>query len=245
MSFIFIIWLVYMFYKLFLSNDQESTRRHTGGNNYYQRQYSRGNARNNFVEALLVLIAAMMKADGAPRRVELDYVKSVLRQSLGSDMEAKQALIRLRDILKMNIDLGTVTMNIRYSVDYSTRLQIIHIMYGIAMADGVVTQSERNLVFRIGYAIGLTTADIESLFSTYNDFSSDNETANIDAAYKILEVDANASDDEVKKAYRNMVKKYHPDRVAQLGEAAQKEATNKFRKVQEAYEKICNARGIK
>lgn len=247
MSTLFIIWIIYMLYKIFFAEDRSSTRTHTNQSNYYQRTYSRGynNARNNFVEALLVLIAAMMKADGNPKKTELDYVKRTLLQSLGSEEEAKRALHRLRDILQMDIDLGTVTMEIRYSVDYSTRLQIIHILYGIAMADGVLTQSEKNLVFRIGYAIGLATADIESLFSTYNDFSKGNQTTNINAAYKILEINANASDDEVKKAYRNMVKKYHPDRVAQLGEAAQKEATNKFRKVQEAYETICNARGIK
>ena len=59
-----------------------------------------------------------------------------------------------------------------------------------------------------------------------------------DEAYKILELSENASIPEIKKAYRKMVKKYHPDKVIHLGKAHQKGAEEKFRKVQEAYEQL-------
>ncbi|MFB6307586.1 MAG: DnaJ domain-containing protein, partial [Flavobacteriales bacterium] len=63
-------------------------------------------------------------------------------------------------------------------------------------------------------------------------------------AYKILEVDPNASDEEVKKAYRKMAVKYHPDKVNHLGEKFKKATEEKFQKVQSAYEQIKKERNI-
>jgi len=244
MSFILHILFIYFIFKLLFSReDSDSSRTTRGGQGAYQsRAYGR-NVKQDFIESLLVLIAAMMKADGQVKKVELDYVKSILLNNLG-ESQTRDALLRLRDILKTNIDVNRICMTIRYSVDYSTRLQIIHILYGIALADGVVTAEEKNLVFQIGYAIGLSVADIESLFGTYQDFSKGGN-GNIEDAYKVLEITKDATDDEVKKAYRNMAKKYHPDTVAQLGEEAQKAAETKFKKLKDAYEKVKEARGMK
>ena len=65
-----------------------------------------------------------------------------------------------------------------------------------------------------------------------------------DWAYTILEISRDASDEEVKRAYRRMAMKFHPDKVSSLGPEAQRVATEKFRKVQEAYEYIKRMRAI-
>jgi DnaJ like chaperone protein len=65
-----------------------------------------------------------------------------------------------------------------------------------------------------------------------------------DTAYTILEIERTATDEEVKKAYRNMAKKYHPDRVNTKDEAIKKGAEEKFKQVQKAYEQIQKERGI-
>ena len=65
-----------------------------------------------------------------------------------------------------------------------------------------------------------------------------------ESAYKILEIDKSASDADVKKAYRKMVKKYHPDKLEHMDEAYKKGAREKFDKVQEAYETIQKERGF-
>ena len=61
---------------------------------------------------------------------------------------------------------------------------------------------------------------------------------NTDNAYKILEVATNASQDQIKNAYRKMVKKYHPDKLRGQDPAMIKGAEEKFREVQKAYETL-------
>jgi DnaJ like chaperone protein len=69
--------------------------------------------------------------------------------------------------------------------------------------------------------------------------------ADVDSDYKILEIHNSASDEELKKAYKKMAVKFHPDKVSHLGEEYQQDAKEKFQKVQQAYESIKKQRGIK
>ena len=67
----------------------------------------------------------------------------------------------------------------------------------------------------------------------------------LESAYQILGINSSSDEAEIKKAYRKLAIKYHPDKVSQLGEDFQKGAKEKFQKVQDSYEKIKEARGIK
>lgn len=60
----------------------------------------------------------------------------------------------------------------------------------------------------------------------------------------MLGVSPDATDDEVRKAYRNLALKHHPDRVAALGEDIRRAAEKKFQEINEAKEKIFKARGM-
>ena len=62
--------------------------------------------------------------------------------------------------------------------------------------------------------------------------------------YTILEISEKVTDQEVKTAYRKMAKKYHPDKLVDLGEDVRKSGREKFHKVQDAYDAICKERGI-
>jgi len=68
--------------------------------------------------------------------------------------------------------------------------------------------------------------------------------SNPDRAYKILEIDRNATPAEIKTAYRTMVKKYHPDKLQHMDDVYRKGAEEKFRKVQEAYEQLQKEKGF-
>jgi len=65
------------------------------------------------------------------------------------------------------------------------------------------------------------------------------------SSYNVLGISASATDKELKKAYRKLAVKYHPDKVAHLGNDHVEVAEDKFQKLQEAYEAIKSSRGLK
>lgn len=198
-------------------------------------QQERRTTTGDFVMSLLVLVAAMMKADGRVTRSELNYVKSYFIRSFG-EASAREAVRMLGDLVKQNIPAGDVARQIKRSLDYSSRLQLLHFLYGISQADQRVHPEEIKLIDHIALQMGISEADRNSIKSMF--------VRTTDGAYKILEIDPSASDEEVKKAYREMANKYHPDKVSYLGEEFKEVAHEKFQKVNEAYNAIKKERGM-
>ncbi len=192
--------------------------------------------RGDFALTFVVLTAAIMKADGKILKTELDFVKKAYVKFFG-EQQAKEMIRILRDVLQKEINLYEVSEQIKHHMNYESRLQVLHFLYGVAQSDGQITTDESNLISQIAHLIGLSPADTVSIKNMYIE-----ET---DSAYKILEVDRTASDAEIKKAYKKLAIKYHPDKVSYLGEQAQKQAEEKFKKLNEAYEAIKKERNIK
>lgn len=203
-----------------------------GGSAY---QPGQPTTQGGYVMSLLVLVAAVMKADGKILKSELDYTKQFFVGSFGT-AAAGEAIKILRDLLKQNIPVTDVCRQIAKNMDYSSRLQLLHFLFGIAAADQIVDISEHQLIAHIAQQMGIGEKDYQSIESMF--------VANTDAAYKILEAEPSATDDELKKAYRAMAIKYHPDKVHYLGEDIQNAANDKFQKVNEAWEVIKKQRGI-
>lgn len=189
----------------------------------------------DFALSLIVLVAAVMKADGKVVRAELDYVKNFFRNQFGEDT-AREALMMLRDLLKQNIPLVDVCRQISSNMEYSSRLQLIHMLYGISASDRYIDQRELKSIESIAGYLNISQKDHESIKNMF--------IPSGDAYYKILEIEPSASNDEVKKAYRKMARKYHPDMVSHLGDDFKNIADEKFKKVNEAYEKIKKSRNM-
>ena len=200
-------------------------------NNYPPRQTTQG----GYIMSLLVLVAAVMKADGKILKSELEYTKQFFVRSFGT-AAAGEAIKILRDLLNQNIPVTDVCQQIRKNMDHPSRLQLVHFLFGIADADGHIHESEHQLIKHIAEQMGISEKDYKSIEAMF--------VADTDAAYKILEVEPTATDEELKKAYRKMAVKYHPDKVHYLGEDIQKAAHEKFQKVNEAWEIIKKQRGI-
>ena len=108
----------------------------------------------------------------------------------------------------------------------------------IAKSDGEIAQQELYVIEQIAINMSVQNADYQSILALYQRHKDSNW------AYTALEISPSATDDEVKKAYRRMAMKYHPDKVANAGEEIRKQATEKFRGINEAYEHIKQQRGI-
>jgi DnaJ like chaperone protein len=183
----------------------------------------------DFNISLLVLAAAIMKADNRILKSELDYVKRFLRSNYG-EKKSLDLLKLLKDILEKNIDIRGVCYQIKGHMNHAQRLQLVHFLIGIAKADGNIDSSEVQMLRAIASYLNVSIQDFSSMDAMYAKQPSREDY------FKVLELSSNANEQEIKSAYRKMAKKYHPDRLGEVGEEVKEAALEKFRKVQEAYE---------
>ena len=190
----------------------------------------------DFEISLLILSSFVIKADGTVSQSELDYVRRYFVQAYGKD-RANATFKVFNDVIKKSdISAKGIASDIRSKTRYESRLQILHFLFSIANADGTVTTSEVNMINQIAGYLSIQSADFHSIKAMF--------FKNPDRAYKILEIDKTATVAEIKKAYRTMAKKYHPDKLIDMDEAYKKGAEQKFREVQESYESLQKERGF-
>lgn len=185
---------------------------------------------------LLSLCSIVIKADGQVSQRELDYVRQYFINTYGK--EKANAIFRtFNDVIKKReVSAQRICTYLNQRTRYEVRLQLIHFLFGIAQADGQVSNPEVSKIRELAGYLRLGMNDFESIMAMF--------IKSADNAYKILEIQRSSSDDEVKKAYRTMAKKYHPDKVITENEAIKKGAEEKFKEVQKAYEVIQQERGM-
>lgn len=224
----------------FLEKNQKRTSTYSRRDTSYGTFTSSGNEQyvspTDFELNLLSLCAIVIKADGRTTQQELDYVRGKFVTMYGQE-KANHIFRTFNNIVKhQDISVERICSFMTYRSSYETRLQIIHFLFEVAQVDGKISDSELYQMERIARGLRISGQDYESVKAMF--FKSN------DDAYKILEISHNATDAEVKKAYREMAKKYHPDRVITSDEAIRKGAEEKFKKVQQAYEKIQKERNL-
>lgn len=205
---------------------------------YQQAQAGRGASNTqsgDFEISLLILASIVIKADGKVDQRELDFVRAQFVGMYGKE-RANHAFKLFKGIIKKEVSAHQVCVQIRQHMPHASRLQLMHFLFGIAKADQHVVGSEVNEIKKIAGYLNINQYDFESIKAMFYDES--------DSAYKILEITKSATDSEVKKAYRKMAKKYHPDKLQGLGTEHIKGAEDKFLQIQNAYDKIKNERGI-
>ncbi|MDG1423433.1 MAG: TerB family tellurite resistance protein [Flavobacteriaceae bacterium] len=204
----------------------------------YQKDFQQKRAQTlsgDFEISLLILASVVIKADGKVDERELNYVRSQFVGMYGKD-RANKAFQLFKGMMKKQVSSRQVCIQIRQHMPHSSRLQLIHFLFGIAKADEYVSDIEVDEIRKIAGYLYVNQYDFESIKAMFYKSS--------DSAYKILEVETSVTDSELKTAYRKMVKKYHPDKLIGLGDEHLKGAKEKFQRIQEAYEAIKNERGI-
>lgn len=200
---------------------------------YYQQRSS-----NNDVQTMLMaLSAAVMRADGKVLKAELDYVKGFFTQQFGSQFTSAHLQTLKRFLDSGQIPIQQICQDIRMRLPVESRIHLIHYLFAIAKSDGNVSSAEIDVIQQISNLFHIPQVEFDSVKNMfYRDTNSD---------YKVLGIESTATDEEVKKAYRQMAIKFHPDKVAQMGEEFQKGAKEKFQQIQDSYEAIKKSRGFK
>ena len=191
---------------------------------------------SDFHISLLVLAARVIKADGQVQQRELDFVRAQFVSMFGKE-KANESFRLFKSIVDQPIPLTKVCNQINGFTTHSTRIQLIHFLFKLGLADGHLHEDEILEIKRIAQHLRVNHYDFESIKAMF----AKGQDANW--AFKVLEISENASEQEVKKAYRKMAMKYHPDRLVDSGEEVQKAAQETFLKVQEAYDHICKNKG--
>ncbi|HBL38556.1 MAG TPA: molecular chaperone DnaJ [Flavobacteriales bacterium] len=220
--------LGYALGKMFADNSDASAASRSGKSNRTRP--------GDFSLSLLILSAAVMKADDRILKSELNFVKSFLRKNFGQQ-QGEQLTLMLRDILKQEIHVRDVSEQIRLHMDVSKRLLLLQYLYGIARADGHIHTNEISLIRQIAAWMAIPAGDLNSIEEMFQAGSAN--------PYTVLEVASEATDAEIKKAYRRLAIKYHPDKVLDLGETHRAQAKERFIAIQNAYEQIKDERGFK
>lgn len=185
---------------------------------------------------LLSLASIVIKADGKVSQTELDYARQYFVRAYGKD-RANATFRTFNDVIKnREVSASRICAYLNTRTRYEVRLQILHFLFGIAQADGQISPSEVHILSQIAGFFRINRSDFESIKAMF--------IKKADSAYKILEIEKSATDADVKKAFRTMAKKYHPDKLMDMDEAYRKGAEEKFRNVQEAYETIQKERGM-
>ncbi|MBD73149.1 MAG: molecular chaperone DjlA [Candidatus Marinimicrobia bacterium] len=189
----------------------------------------------DFMVSLLVLLGAVMKADKQLLKSELDYVKNFLRQQF-SHQDTQEYMILFKDIIKQDYPIRDVCRQIQRSMDHPSRLELIHVLFGLSKADGHIHPDEIKVINTIGRYLNINDSDFDSIKAMF--------VKDTQSAYKILEIKKSVTDSEVKKAYRKMASKYHPDKVNHLGDDLKHLAEEKFKAMNDAYQSIKKERGM-
>lgn len=213
-----------------------------GDPNYYYGQ------RNSFLFSMLVMASYIIKADGRIMHSEMEFVRRFLRANFGEEAvnEGEQILLNLFEERKrMEAQNPTAFKNtihecgaqIAANLSYGERLQLLDFLVNIAKADGHICPAEIEVLKEVAACMGLQMKEVESMLNLGGD--------SLEEAYKVLEIEPSATNDEVRAAYRRLALKHHPDRVATLGEDVRKAAEEKFQNINNAKEIIYKARGMK
>jgi DnaJ like chaperone protein len=211
----------------------------------------------DFGRYLMMLSSIVIKADGRTLKSELNFVKKFFVQQFGEE-NAKKHVLNLKKYLDTNLSLDKIAREIEKSLNGSSKIQLLHYLLGIAKADGEISNSELIVIKNIAKALNIPSRTFDSILAMFhyqssgkNNYNNNQNNAqrnpqyNISSSYQILGLPKTATPEEVKKSYRKLVVKYHPDKVAQLGPEFQKGAKENFQKVQEAYDNIKEYKGIK
>ncbi|UCD37908.1 MAG: TerB family tellurite resistance protein [Fidelibacterota bacterium] len=188
----------------------------------------------DFGLSLMALLPPVIHADQQVSQPEIDFVHYFFMTTFGNE-QAQDLMSLLEKFLELDYSQKKVCQQVEKLMDFPSKLEIIHLLFGLAKADAHLDQVEIDAIQEISTSIGLTQEDFNSIRAMFVDEPN--------APYTVLAIDPEADRQAVERAYREMGAKYDPGQVSNLGEEFQKLAGEKFEALEAAYQRITQERG--
>lgn len=214
-----------------------------------------GDLMNHEAGLLVSLMAKVAKADGQVCELEAQMLKHTFNDISSHFENSEEIREKLKTIYAKEKESFDNTLEIcqnLYSVtkhDYSKRVKIMEYLLNLAFIDKDFSDTERMITEDIANALKIKVADFEKLVNAFMSFykeQENNASLSLEKAYEVLEANKEDDNNVLKKKYRNLVKKHHPDIIS--GQGAEQsiidEATRKLQEINEAYELIKKERNI-
>ncbi len=212
-----------------------------------------GHRQTVFIKTVFILMGKLAKADGHISQDEIDHVEQFIEKNGMSAEHRKEAIIFFRQGAADGFDVQSQISEFMSVCGHTRNLPQMLMLHLIVMsiADGHLHSDEENFLKQISAQLGFGTTEFQQLLNmTLNQFhfsggqsrSSQRPTSasDLEDAYKALGVTKNNTDKEIKRAYRKLISKYHPDKLIGQGVPADMiaVATEQTKEIQIAYDLI-------
>jgi len=218
------------------------------GDNFYD---SEDNSNLDYLKDLLILTALVLRVDNQVKDKELNYTFKYLEHKFG-----KKYIPKIKRLLKKYIstekDISKSLKLIDENQNITVKLQILNFLIKIATIDGYLTKKELIALGNICISFSFPVQQLKNLLAMnsyiiegeeqkqyenkYKKSKFTTSKSRLKGAYYTLGLTTNASEKDIKKAYRKMVVLYHPDKTMHLDKSSQKDAKELFQKVNDAYD---------
>jgi DnaJ like chaperone protein len=186
---------------------------------------------------LCALFIEVAHADGDVRREEVREMRRYFESVLGYGPESLQ-LVRghLKEFLHRPPDLDAAAQSCGAQISYDERHRLLDALFELALVDGALQRSEREALRRAARGLDLSEEDEQAIAAQH--------LGDGDAHYTVLGLTPEATDAEVKRAFRQLAAEHHPDKASHAGRRAAEQASRRFQEVRDAYEEIRRLRGL-
>ncbi len=200
---------------------------------YMQRQ-------DMYFKIFFSILGKMAKADGVITKAEGDYVVTLLSKMNIHGQLRNSAIDYFNNAKHSNETINEMAQSFANMCGGQPQLlrQLLYQVVGVAAADGKVSTKEMTILQSLCRIFGISETELRQYIQTYG--------SSTDHSYEVLGVSSNATHAELKKAYRQKIKEYHPDVLKSKGlpESFIKDAQKRFFEIQEAWRTIKKERNI-
>ncbi len=191
-----------------------------------------------FISCLVIILTRVAVESGTLTPKQVAVIHNFFMKNLGYGAPDLKSIDRLMDeVQSKKPDIYRFVKEYKKSCQNNYNLLLLALCYQVILVENLPDEKNQALIKTVGLELGLS-------YDQHNEIRAKYSLGPFKTPYNILGLPSDASNDEIKKAYRKLVSEYHPDRVAQEDEETFHRAHLKFLEVQSAYQELEKVRKI-